>query len=111
MQTKSNIQLIKEQLRQKEIFKNNLSALMNKYTVEDNFFTMKNDASLNEEVSGYFKTESEYKSLDEAVSNMKKGQAIRIINNETFVVGNVYKKLSESGDGSVYDIAAGNVIE
>ena len=111
MQTKSNIQLLREQMLLKETFKNAIADLMESYTIEDNFFTMREDGYMKEETTGYFNSSSTYTKLDEAVSAMSKGQVVRVINNERFEVGNIYKKLSDVKEGSVYDIATGRVIE
>jgi hypothetical protein len=113
MQTKSNIQLIRENLAVRDAFKSNLEALMEKYMVEDSFFTpsKKNLGEAEENVKGYFVFEHEYNTFDEAISNISNGQTIRIINNQRFQLGKVYEKLSEAHGDKVIDITTGTAID
>ena len=109
MQTKSNIQLIKEYLRVKESFKQKVTEFMEKYIVEDNVFSYDNGGSgkLIENTVGYFSINGEYTSLDEAFSNMNVGESIRIINNEKFQTGSISRKLDPSKQ--YYDIETGRM--
>ena len=105
MQTKSNIQLIKELITIKESAKNSLNNLMDKYTIEDSVFAFKNGI-MYECTEGYFEVVSEYNTIDEAVKYADiKSQSIRVINNTTFQVCNVRTILSECDtDKKVFDL-------
>lgn len=109
MQTKSNIQLVKENLAIREMFKNNLEDLMNKYTVEDSYFASSKTSLGNWEecTKGYFVFEKEYNNFDNAISNMNNDSVIRIIDNKRFQIGKVYEKLSDAKGERVIDITTG----
>ena len=109
MQTKSNIQLVRESLAVREVFKSNLESLMEKYTIEDSFFTPSNKAlgEVEENIKGYFVFEHEYNTFDEAISNLTLGQTIRIINNQRFQIGKRFEKLSEAQGERIIDITTG----
>ncbi len=106
MQTKSNIQLVRENLAIKESFKQRLIDLMNDYIIEDSYFNI----STGEWSNGYFVTEHEYTSIDDAINNMSNDQTIRIIENKRFQIGKRYGKLSEAKDGEIIDITSGAVV-
>lgn len=109
MQTKSNIQLVKEALQYRESFKESLSSLVNKYMVENSTFSF--NGSLKEEVKGYFVVEGEYSSLDEAMGNLTPGQLVRVVENEKFQIGSVSEKLSNtSNEKTVIDLSTGKEI-
>jgi hypothetical protein len=105
MQTKSNIQLIKEAIALKESAMLSLNNLMDKYTIEDSVFTF-NNGLMYECTDGYFEVVNEYDNISEAVRNTDiKTQAIRVINNSSFQVGMVHSILSEcSADNKVFDL-------
>lgn len=113
MQTKSNIQLIRERLAVREEFESNLKSLMEKYIVEDSYFSQsKIDARLPEEnIKGYFVFNHEYGNLNEAVINMGVADTIRIIDNKRFQVGRVYEKLSDAKGERVFDITTGLAVQ
>ena len=105
MQTKSNIQLIKESLHLKESIKDSISNIMEKYTIEDSVFTWHN--GLYECADGYFEVISEHTSLDEAVktATWTSTSGIRVINNEQFQVGIIRNRISECDDSNkVFDL-------
>lgn len=109
MQTKSNIQLVKEALQYKESFKECLSDLVNKYMVENSTFSF--NGSLKEEVNGYFVVENEYNTLDEAMSNFTPGQLVRVVENKKFQIGTVSEKLSNtSNEKIVIDLSTGSEV-
>lgn len=105
MQTKSNIQLIKESIAIKEAARTSLNNLMNKYTIEDSVFAFRN-GMMYECTDGYFEVINEYDNVNEAVKNTDiKSQSIRVINNTTFQVGNVHTILTEcDADNKVFDL-------
>ena len=109
MQTKSNIQLIRENLAVRDAFKQNLESFMDKWMVEDAFFTPSKKVlgGAEENTKGYFVFEHEYNNFNEAISNMDGNHTIRIINNKRFQVGRVYEKLSEAKGDRVIDITTG----
>ncbi len=109
MQTKSNIQLIRENLAVRDAFKANLESFMDKWMVEDSYFTPSKKVlgEAEENTKGYFVFEHEYNNFDEAISNMNGNHTIRIINNKRFQIGKVYEKLSEAKGDRVIDITTG----
>lgn len=105
MQTKSNIQLIRESLNLKEGFRDSVLNIMDKYVIEDSVFTWRN--GLYECTDGYFEVISEHSSLDEAVKNttLTPTSGIRVINNEQFQVGIIRNRISECDDSNkVFDL-------
>lgn len=105
MQTKSNIQLIRESLALKESFRDSISNIMDKYTIEDSVFTWRN--GLYECTDGYFEVISEHTNLDDAVKNADctLTSGIRVINNEQFQVGMVHNRISECDNSNkVFDL-------
>ena len=103
MQTKSNIQLIRESLALKEGFRNSISNIMDKYTIEDSVFTWKN--GLYECTDGYFEVISEHTTLEEAIKETTSASGIRVINNENFQVGIIRNRISECDDSNkVFDL-------
>ena len=112
MQTKSNIQLIRESLAVKEAFKNSLNDFMDKYMIEDSYFSISKSGygKIEENVSGYFVFNKEYNNFDEAIYNMSNDQSIRIIENSRFQIGEIVEKLSETKGERVIDITSGEVI-
>lgn len=111
MQTKSKIQLIKEEIDKKNYFKSGLCKLMDEYLIEDSIFSF-DGSNVSEQNNGYFEVLSEYNSIDEAISNYKLGECLRIVENELFQVGRSYKKISEiSTDNKVIDVTTGLVVK
>ena len=105
MNVVSNIHNMLNFIETKSEFKEGLNNLMEKYNVEDSIFSYNNGA-VNEVCHGYFVENTEYNSLDEAISNMNNlNQCIRIINNEKFVLGDVHTTLNENIT-KFYDISA-----
>lgn len=103
MNTKSKIQLISEQIENKERFKNDIESILEKYTVEDNIFISKNGVTLSV-INGYFVPNTQYDSLTEAMSDFINNFTIRI-EKDKFTTGTVYEYLSECPEGSkVFDI-------
>lgn len=104
MQTKSNIQIIRESITLKNSIKESLTNLMDKYTIEDSVFSWKN--CLWECTDGYFEVLSEYNNLDEAINNINMyTQSIRIINNTNFQIGMVHSRISECDENNkVFDL-------
>lgn len=109
MQTKSNIQIVRENLAVRDTFKTNLELFMGKYIVEDSYFTPSKKVlgQAEENLKGYFVFEHEYNNFNEAISNMTSKQTIRIIGNTRFQIGVVYEKLSEAKGDRVIDITTG----
>ena len=103
MQTKSNIQLVREALAVKEAFCNVLEQLTDKYIVKNSVFEF-DGRNLSEVTSGYMTVKGEYSSLNEAFKNYQIGDAVRIIENSTYQLGKVYKTLSEANSDKVYSI-------
>ena len=111
MQTKSAIQIIRENLKGKLIFTENLKNLMNNYLIEDSYFSRDNYNNVTENVKGYFDFKKEYTDLEEAVRCMENEDSIRIINNQRFQVGRVFEKISDTVGGNVIDICGSEVFK
>lgn len=97
MQTRSNIQLLQEQLAFKSNFKDAIINLMERWNIKDNVFAFDNN-SLSEVSQGYFEITGEYDNLNEAISNMAPNQGIRIMNNSKFYTGNRMQFISQCND-------------
>ena len=110
MQTKSNIQLIREFNEKKDSFKSRINELTDKYLVEDSIFILNGLNNLTEITKGYFCILEESDNFDKIVNNMCMGESLRIINNDKFQRGNVYMKLSEANGENVLNIENGNII-
>ena len=104
MYTKSLIKQTVEALRVKDNFRTSICNLMEKYTIEDSVFTLKN-GFLHEVVDGYFVTENEYHSLDEAVAACDlTTMGVRVMGN-VFQTGKLYTRLTECEEGKkVFDL-------
>ena len=103
MYTKSIIQQTVEALQTKGMFKDRLDNLMNKYIIEDSVFLFKNN-NLHEVVEGYFEVEKEFDNLTDAIRECN-SMCIRVINNTTFMVGNLRKTISEcNSENKVFDL-------
>ena len=102
MQTKSNIQLIREACELANNYKDGLNNLMEKYNIEDSIFVYKN-SQVFEVTKGYFESVKEYDNLADAVRECW-GQfdtmGIRIQNNSIFEVGRIRKFVNECTTGS-----------
>lgn len=114
MWTKSKIQLIKESYELQSNYREGLMNLMEKYNIVDNIFTFKN-GQIFEATKGYFIKKNEYQSLDEALNgcnHLFDNMGIRIINNNTFELGEIKTTLSECNvsENSVFDINNVNYI-
>lgn len=104
MYTKSLIQQTVEAIQLKNSFKESLEALMEKYTIEDSVFVFKNN-SLHEAVEGYFEVEKEFDNLNNAISECKHNMGVRVINNTTFMIGNLKRTISEcNSEKRVFDL-------
>ena len=112
MQTKSEIQMIKESLEMKENFRKGLSVLIDKYLVEDSILSY-DGVKIRDNKTGYFVVENEYQSLEDAMKNFDLNNSIRIIENEIFQVGKVYDKLSsiKNKDNKIIDITTGVTVK
>lgn len=109
--TKSKIQLIKEQMIIKEMFKNNLLDLMEKYILEDNIFH-NNRGNIEENIKGYFAINEEFDNIVDAINSLKDNQSVRIIENNKFQTGVVFESINETNEyAKVYDIENGNYLE
>lgn len=95
MQTKSNIQLILEESERKISIYTILSNLIEKYNINDNIFSFKNNM-VYEVSSGYF-TPIKEGDLKDLVYEMQSNQGIRIIKDK-FYLGNLYENISQVED-------------
>lgn len=104
MYTKSLIQQKLELIQKRESFKESLNNVMNNYIIEDAFFGLSNNG-MYEAVKGYFIEGKEYTNLDEAVREMKYDQVIHVLENKTFVVGDLVSQLSNCPkEAHIYDV-------
>lgn len=104
MFTKSIIQQTVEAFQAKNQFKSAIAQLMEKYNIEDSVFVFCN-GSMHEVVEGYFVTENNYDSLDEAISACNVNtMGIRIMGTK-YQTGTIHNKISEcSADKQVFDL-------
>ena len=93
MNNKSNIQLQLECLQEKSNFSRELRRILEQYDVQDTVFG--SQRGLHELSTGYFVETKTYDNLDEAVREMKIGQALRVVESSKFIVGDVYARLSD----------------
>lgn len=96
MNTKSDIQIHIENIQMKYIFENGLQNIMNRFHIDDAVFSLKH--GVDELTRGYFVPVGEFTNLNEAVKNMEINQAIRIVDNEQFIIGDYYTKASDCLD-------------
>jgi hypothetical protein len=108
MQTKSNIQLIREACEYASNYKDALNNLMDKFTIEDSVFVCKN-GKVYEATQGYFELVAEYDNLNEAIKSCWgkfDTMGVRIEDNKKFSVGNIHKFINEcSEDSKVFCIS------
>lgn len=107
MQTKSNIQLLRESLKNRESFKDSVKSLIDRYLVEDSYIGF-DGKYIKEYTKGYFVIENEFDNIDQAVDAMSNGWVLRIIENKTFQIGRIYDKLSDAKGDNIIDIATGS---
>lgn len=97
MQTKSNIQLIREACELANNYRDGLVNIMEKYTIEDSIFVYRN-GQVFEATKGYFEIVKEYDNITDAIRECRgkfNTMGIRIINNDHFEVGILHDNLSE----------------
>ena len=93
MNNKSYIQVQLEFIQSKGLMEQEVSSILEKYDVKDTVFGIVNGK--NQELStGYLIESSRYDTLNEAVRNMNPGQALRVVDNKEFVIGDVYESLT-----------------
>lgn len=91
-------------IEHKANFADGLKILIEKYNIEDSIF--KYNGRVNEVQRGYFIESQEYDNLNDAIAGLNNfNQGIRIINNEKYIVGNIYNSLAECNMENVYDIS------
>ena len=112
MQTKSNIQIIRENLMRREAFADTIKNLIENYTVKNCYFGISIDENKPaiEYIDGYFTVNQEYSDINEAISNMAPDSIIRIIDNYKFQVGERFKKLSGVKGDNIIDISTGRPV-
>jgi cell division GTPase FtsZ len=105
MYTKSIIQQKIEMINVKNDFKSSIQNIMDNYNIEDNVFVYTRTGIL-EAVEGYFVIESEFTDLSKAISACNINEmGIRVINNNQFQVGKIYKYITECNtDKPVFDL-------
>lgn len=94
MNNKSFIQVQLEFVQAKSEFENNIKSILEKYDVQDSVFSINNRGTY-ELSNGYMVESKRFDSLNDAVRFMGIGQALRIVENKEFIVGNVYDKLTD----------------
>ena len=110
MQTKSNIQLIRESFAKKEQFVGSIKGLMDAYLIKDSVFSPTNEG-YEENVKGYLAVVDEFDTFGAAQAAMVPGMSIRVINNDKFQIGFVYESLSDIHNAKeIYDIAADSLV-
>ena len=94
MNTKSRIQEIREELENNNLYKISLKKLTDAFLVKDNIFAFQS-GKMYECVDGYFVAEKEYDKIEDLFENITHQDAVRILENNTFVVGKHYNKLKD----------------
>lgn len=109
MNTRSSIAYMIDIIENISSMNKQIHDLMENYQIKDNVFVFKNNV-LEEIVSGYFQVIEESNDINELVKkyfteSIKQQKGIRIIDNNTYQLGVVYKYLNEcSEDQQIFDI-------
>ena len=93
MTNKSFIQIQLENIQARGKFEEGLKAILEKYDVQDSVFSVNNGNV--ELTKGYFVQQAQYEDLSQAIREMNNNQALRIVENNTFIVGDIYNNLSD----------------
>ena len=94
MNNKSYIQVQLEYIQSKGNLEQEVSSIMEKYDIKDTVFGIINGRS--QELShGYLVESKKHESLSEAIREMNQGQALRVVDNKEFIVGDVYEHLTD----------------
>ncbi len=94
MRNKSYIQIQLEFIQSKGMLEKDIKSILEKYDVKDTVFGIVNNKT--QELShGYMIESQRFDNLSDAVREMNQGQALRISNNSSFILGNVYEHLSD----------------
>ncbi len=94
MTNKSYIQLHLEFVQAKGMLEKELTQILEKYDVKDTVFGFVNRTP-SELSRGYMTEVKKYDSLQEAIRDMNPGQALRVVDNKEFIVGDVFECLSD----------------
>lgn len=105
MYTKSIIQQNVEALRAKDNFRAAVEQLMEKYTIEDSVFVLKN-GFIHEVVNGYFEVDQEFDNISKAISACDiNTMGVRVVK-DRFYTGKIHNRLSEcAADKKVFDLS------
>lgn len=109
MNTRSSIAYMIDIIENISSMNKQIHDLMENYQIKDNIFVFKNNV-LEEIVSGYFQVIEESNDINELVKkyfteSIKQQKGIRIIDNNTYQLGVVYRYLNEcSEDQQIFDI-------
>lgn len=99
MWTKSFIQLQVESIQERAKFANDINKILENYRITDGVFGIINKNTY-ELSTGYFVSVKEFSSMDDLIKEMNQNnQAVRIMENR-FILGDVYKRLSETPENS-----------
>ena len=111
MNTKNQIQLIREFQERKNKFFEQLEELMEKYNINSAIFVSSHNGTLFESTTGYYDIANEYDSLEELKKNFDPSQSfIRVIGSKV-QSGTVYSTLKECKGEKVFDITAQQMVE
>ena len=109
MNTRSSIAYMIDIIENISSMNKQIHDLMENYQIKDNIFVFKNNV-LEEVVGGYFQVIEESNDINELVKkyfteSIKQQKGIRIIDNNTYQLGVVYKHLSECSENQqIFDI-------
>lgn len=109
MNTRSSIAYMIDIIENISSMNKQIHDLMENYQIKDNIFVFKNNV-LEEVVGGYFQAIEESNDINELVKKYftesnKQQKGIRIIDNNTYQLGVVYKYLSECSENQqIFDI-------
>ena len=94
MWTKSYIQLQVESIQERAKFARDINKILESYRIDDGVFGVVNNNTY-ELSTGYFVEKQTFDTIDDAIVEMKQtSQAVRITEGK-FILGDVYKTLSE----------------
>jgi hypothetical protein len=94
MNNKSYIQFQLEYIQSKGNLERKVSSIIEKYDVKDAVFGIV--CGRPQELScGYLVESKKYDTLNEAIREMNQGQALRVVDNKEFIIGDVYEHLTD----------------
>lgn len=110
MNTKSAIQLVAEALEAKSNFFEGLKELLEKYDVQNNVFVWGSTLPYHELTEGYFGEVAQFDTIEKAAGDFNIFCQGLWINNGKYIVGNVYRNLSDVKEERIIDLKNSQVL-